>query len=1253
MVARRAKDDAGTRLSFHDKLVGKQQTTDALQRKLRTLSEELASASQDGFDPKSLDAVKKDLIHTSILLHKDRGVKAFAACCLADILRLTAPDAPYTQPELRDIFQFFFRQLVSGLKGHDQPYYTEYFALLNSLSTVKSVVLICDLPNADEVMADVFRDFFQLVRRDLQKKVEMNLAEILIALIDEAQSVPQEVLDLIMAQFMDKHTGLEHPAYRLAVQVCNNTADKLQRHVSQRFTEKMVAEPDGEDDDKYEDIRVELQLIKRLHHSCPALLPTVIPQLEQQLYTEDVQIRLIVTQVLGEMLADPVNGAELAAKHPGTWGAWLKRKSDRAPAVRVKFVDVARALLGSAHEAQRSAVEDALGDRLMDPDEKVRAAVCRLYGQLDYETALHHVGVEQLRKLAERTQDKKYTVRRAAFLTLGKLYSLAYPEIENHDSKALEQFAWIPSQLYQSARRNPETKPLLEEILAEYILPLPGVSTPAAKDKGSAKAKNDEIDEIAWTDRLLTVMAYLEADEVNSLLSLSGLQRKPPTVFEIFVDACIANNGGVIDENEELVKRRLTEIIRHIGSACLDPARAVEDLNAFAKLNEQRLYKLLRTCADPQTDLKGLVKATNEFTKRIDTLAASISPTTSFVLQQTSLRMANLSSIPTLLKRLQKSNVTTEDNAFTLLNFMSKHRPALFKSHVGELIKVISDEKVREKRPKLVEVALKALGEMVKTDETMVVLDKRAIERIQLLAIEGTFRQAKFAARFLAFAKKEALCNEVVETICTSLGDTTPEVLLAHVAVLAQLARHCVNAFEHKSDVLMKFLMKDLLQVPTHPLDEEMDVDEEWAEDSDISDNLRTKVLALKVLRNRCLAHVKADGKSVDGDMKDVAGPVIRMLAQLLENGGSMIADSGEDKKVMSRMRLQAAISLLHLSSAEVYGKLIASRFLRLALVVQDSCFEVRHTFVRKLVKFLSMNRAPIQFNVIPFMTVHDPEEDVRNVASGYIKSAMHKLRPDKRVQSIEMMFIRLLHLLAHHPDFGQEVDEMVDIAKYIRFYLAQVGNAETISLLYHLAGKAKTVRDNDPQYSKNLYIMSEFAQELIKIWAHQHGLNITTFPGKIKLPSDIFAPLSGPEESRKVMAKEYLPKEVLDWATEQYASAKEKKEKERKERAEGKAVERANKRKAPPKTTNGSAPKRKRRRNSGRDEDDESATEASDDEMEGAEKSEPAPVKEDEEEESEPDGEVKLGRGQRSKAKRKQARAARKTKQDSPSSEG
>ena len=119
-----------------------------------------------------------------------------------------------------------------------------------------------------------------------------------------------------------------------------------------------------------------------------------------------------------------------------------------------------------------------------------------------------------------------------------------------------------------------------------------------------------------------------------------------PTVFERFIESCVLNNvyislacyrfatkrrpflqGGIIDENEDEVVGKLNQVIQKLTSTLLcniyiaaylssttgtflDPQKAADDLHAFAKLNEGRLYKLFNTCMDTQTDLKALTKAT-------------------------------------------------------------------------------------------------------------------------------------------------------------------------------------------------------------------------------------------------------------------------------------------------------------------------------------------------------------------------------------------------------------------------------------------------------------------------------------------------------------------------------------------------------------------------------------------------------------------------------------------------------------------
>ena len=56
---------------------------------------------QDQNDKLSFARAAKELASPNLLAHKDKGVRAWTACCLVEILRLCAPDAPYTGQQLR------------------------------------------------------------------------------------------------------------------------------------------------------------------------------------------------------------------------------------------------------------------------------------------------------------------------------------------------------------------------------------------------------------------------------------------------------------------------------------------------------------------------------------------------------------------------------------------------------------------------------------------------------------------------------------------------------------------------------------------------------------------------------------------------------------------------------------------------------------------------------------------------------------------------------------------------------------------------------------------------------------------------------------------------------------------------------------------------------------------------------------------------------------------------------------------------
>lgn len=63
--------------------------------RLEALHNELRKLDQEDIEAAALTRAAQDLASPNLLAHKDKGVRAFACCCLVDILRLCAPDAPF------------------------------------------------------------------------------------------------------------------------------------------------------------------------------------------------------------------------------------------------------------------------------------------------------------------------------------------------------------------------------------------------------------------------------------------------------------------------------------------------------------------------------------------------------------------------------------------------------------------------------------------------------------------------------------------------------------------------------------------------------------------------------------------------------------------------------------------------------------------------------------------------------------------------------------------------------------------------------------------------------------------------------------------------------------------------------------------------------------------------------------------------------------------------------------------------------
>lgn len=134
------------------------------------LSEYLQNLDQES-ETKELEDCAAGLVQIPLIKHKDKEVKVLTACCLADIIRVFAPDAPYSDDQLKvfynflnshqDVFRLFVQQL-NGLDDPGSPMFARYYALLEKISIVKAFVLVVDID--EPIIIDLFKTFFNVLK---------------------------------------------------------------------------------------------------------------------------------------------------------------------------------------------------------------------------------------------------------------------------------------------------------------------------------------------------------------------------------------------------------------------------------------------------------------------------------------------------------------------------------------------------------------------------------------------------------------------------------------------------------------------------------------------------------------------------------------------------------------------------------------------------------------------------------------------------------------------------------------------------------------------------------------------------------------------------------------------------------------------------------------------------------------------------------------------------------------------------------
>jgi len=1093
--------------------------------------------------------------------------------------------------------------------------------VLASLAEVQSIVLLNDIDNNESLLFFLFSHFFDGVSAPksssgerISKDVEHHMTNILINLIDEGANLPPKVVDVIMAQFLRAAAGRdkanaadvdesqstlllkdEPEAYQMAKTVCNAVPDKMSRFVAQCFSDVIMdfsgiagrmngqKADDSDDEDAaagpseadLKELKKAHLLLRELWRAAPLVLQNVIPQLDAELSTDNVHLRQLATQTLGDMIAGigaagpppapnpdpaaypplmladdtsstaatnilrtPSSPHSFAQTHPTAYHNFVNRKNDKSAVVRTAWTTAVGYILstsaggiGLSREDEASLVQ-GLAEKLNDSDEKVRLAGVKAIECFSFKDVIAKLapngGISKegsvLGNLADRCRDRKPHVRVDAMVLLGKLWAAAIGELAAGEETVTSALGPIPSRIINAFYANDlELNVLLDRVIHEYLVPLsyplrPKKSSKAANGNSQAQAASLDQDAIR-ARRILLLIRSLDTPAKRAFFVLQARQPQFSGVVDTFLKQSELYNGGVMDDNAQKKTANLEKTILYLAQFFPDGVKVRADLHKFAKSNDHRAFQLVRYVTGREHDFKTMHRALKELVKRLH--GSVILDTLVPLLYRAGCIMFNRSHLSTILDCSRNGQDDLSATAHEVLNEISQRNPDLFKTHIGELCKDLITQaptEAKENEPIVVE-SLKACASYSQKYPEEVPKDRKFTQTLISFALYGQPpKAAKYAVNIMLAPKDEkSLLNatELFQKVTRDFRYESPR-FLNKLAAASQLELLAPTVTQDGDQDILQVVLNILSGVRTDASEKDPD----WAEDAELDEECQIKIVCMRFLVKRLLG---------EGDSsEDAVTRLLRLLMKFVIREGEMCKTKDTPKHHKARLRLAAALSILKICTRKQFDESLSHPdFNRLAEVVQDPHPQVRRAFTEKLQKYLVQGKLRPRYYTVLFLAAFEPVPELKQRIETWIRSRVRHFQEAKQ-HVLEGTMARLISLLAHHPDYSDEPDELVSHARYLVFYTTNVATEANLGLIYRYAERVKQNLDSlAPEKSDNIYVLSDLAQAILRKWQEKKNWTFEAYPGKVGTPIGLYKSLPSHEVAQQIAEKIYLPDSV------------------------------------------------------------------------------------------------------------------------------
>lgn len=178
---------------------------------------------------KALSPSKKALIAGNLLRHSNVDVRVAIASCISEITRITAPDAPYDDDQMKEVF----RLIVSSFEKLDDkssPSYVKRTTILETVAKVRSCVVMLDL-ECDALIVEMFQHFLRSIRDDHPENVFSSMETIMTLILEESEDVPLDLVSSILDFLKIENKEALPIARQLGEKVIDKCASKLKPYL--------------------------------------------------------------------------------------------------------------------------------------------------------------------------------------------------------------------------------------------------------------------------------------------------------------------------------------------------------------------------------------------------------------------------------------------------------------------------------------------------------------------------------------------------------------------------------------------------------------------------------------------------------------------------------------------------------------------------------------------------------------------------------------------------------------------------------------------------------------------------------------------------------------------------------------------------------------------------------------------------------------------------------------------------------------